>query len=184
MCCNVRFSLTKSSSFQTLPVHLLLFIRWCLRGVHFIRLCWINRKWDDKNRAADSNVDCFSSMILSVFCLLSSTLGNSSALLATPALFGEFGHNPGGALPYKGLNTLSLTGYLFLANFWIGYSFGLNVLKNRTIFVLNRVRVWGAGPHLPTQGYIEYPPGGNTAEIKDIPKDQYRQYIVLNLNCI
>ena len=26
------------------------------------------------------------------------------------------------------------------------------------IFVLNRVRVCGAGPHLPTQGYIEYPP--------------------------
>ena len=26
------------------------------------------------------------------------------------------------------------------------------------IFVLNRVRVWGAGPHLPIQGYIEYPP--------------------------
>ena len=25
------------------------------------------------------------------------------------------------------------------------------------IFVLNRVRVWGAAPHLPTQGYIEYP---------------------------
>ena len=27
------------------------------------------------------------------------------------------------------------------------------------IFVLNRVRVLGAEPHLPTQGYIEYPPG-------------------------
>ena len=26
------------------------------------------------------------------------------------------------------------------------------------IFVLNRVRVWGATLHLPTQGYIEYPP--------------------------
>ena len=26
------------------------------------------------------------------------------------------------------------------------------------IFVLNRVRVLGAEPHLPTQGYIEYPP--------------------------
>ena len=24
--------------------------------------------------------------------------------------------------------------------------------------VLNRVRIRGAGPHLPTQGYIEYPP--------------------------
>ena len=33
------------------------------------------------------------------------------------------------------------------------------------IFVLNRVRVWGAALHLPTQGYIEYPPppGGGGA---------------------
>ena len=28
------------------------------------------------------------------------------------------------------------------------------------IFVLNRVRVSGAGPHLPTQGYIQYLPRG------------------------
>ena len=33
---------------------------------------------------------------------------------------------------------------------WVGKS---------AIFVLNRVRVWGAAPHLPNQGYIEYPPG-------------------------
>ena len=32
---------------------------------------------------------------------------------------------------------------------WVGKS---------AIFVLNRVRVWGAAPHLPSQGYIEYPP--------------------------
>ena len=32
---------------------------------------------------------------------------------------------------------------------WVGKS---------AIFVLNRVRVWGAVPHLPNQGYIEYPP--------------------------
>ena len=33
---------------------------------------------------------------------------------------------------------------------WVGKS---------AIFVLNRVRVWGAAPHLPgNQGYIEYPP--------------------------
>ena len=52
------------------------------------------------------------------------------------------------------------------------FGFGLNILKkgiknrnsalNRVgksaIFVLNRVRVRGAGPHLPTQGYIEYFP--------------------------
>jgi len=47
------------------------------------------------------------------------------------------------------------------------YVFGLNV-KNRNsvlnrvgksaIFVLNSVSVWGAGPHLPPQGYIVYPP--------------------------
>ena len=34
----------------------------------------------------------------------------------------------------------------------------LNRVGKSAIFVLNRVRVWGAGPHLPTQGYIEYPP--------------------------
>ena len=34
---------------------------------------------------------------------------------------------------------------------WVGKS---------AIFVLNRVRVWGAALHLPNQGYIEYPPPG------------------------
>ena len=34
----------------------------------------------------------------------------------------------------------------------------LNRVGKSAIFVLNRVRVWGAEPHLPTQGYIEYPP--------------------------
>ena len=34
----------------------------------------------------------------------------------------------------------------------------LNRVSILSIFVLNWVRVWGAGPHLPTQGYIEYPP--------------------------
>ena len=33
----------------------------------------------------------------------------------------------------------------------------LNRVGTSAIFVLNRVRVWGTGPHLPTQGYIEYP---------------------------
>ena len=37
-----------------------------------------------------------------------------------------------------------------------------NSVSNRVgksaIFVLNRVRVWGSAPHLPTQGYIEPPP--------------------------
>ena len=34
----------------------------------------------------------------------------------------------------------------------------LNRVGKSAIFVLNRVRVWGAAPHLPTQGYIKYPP--------------------------
>ena len=34
----------------------------------------------------------------------------------------------------------------------------LNRVGKSAIFVLNRVRVWGAEPHLPTQGYIEYSP--------------------------
>ena len=38
-----------------------------------------------------------------------------------------------------------------------------NSVSNRVgksaIFVLNKVKVIGAGPNLPTQGYIEYPPG-------------------------
>ena len=35
----------------------------------------------------------------------------------------------------------------------------LNRVGKSAIFVLNRIRIWGAAPHLPTQGYIEYPPG-------------------------
>ena len=34
----------------------------------------------------------------------------------------------------------------------------LNRVEKSAIFVLNGVRVWGAEPHLSTQGYIEYPP--------------------------
>ena len=34
----------------------------------------------------------------------------------------------------------------------------LNRVGKSAIIVLNRVRVRGAAPHLPTQGYIEYPP--------------------------
>ena len=36
----------------------------------------------------------------------------------------------------------------------------LNRVGKSAIFVLNRVRVCGAGPRFPTQGYIEYPPRG------------------------
>ena len=36
----------------------------------------------------------------------------------------------------------------------------LSRVGKSAIFVLNRVRVWGAEPHPPTQGYIEYPPPG------------------------
>ena len=40
----------------------------------------------------------------------------------------------------------------------------LNRVGTSAIFVLNRVRVWGTGPHRPTQGYIEFspPPPGCT----------------------
>ena len=55
---------------------------------------------------------------------------------------------------------------------YTGYSVVLNVLNSRVskigivlnrvgksvIFVLNRVSVRGAGPHLPTQGYSQLPP--------------------------
>ena len=34
----------------------------------------------------------------------------------------------------------------------------LNRVGKSAIFVLNRVREGGAGPHLATQGYIEFPP--------------------------
>ena len=43
----------------------------------------------------------------------------------------------------------------------------LNRAGKSAIFVLNRVRVLGAGPHLPIQGYIKYPPPpppGSTVE--------------------
>ena len=45
-------------------------------------------------------------------------------------------------------------------------NFVLNRVGKSAIFVLNRVRVWGAEPHLPTQGYIEYPspPPGDAAK--------------------
>ena len=40
----------------------------------------------------------------------------------------------------------------------------LKLVGKSAIFVLNRVRVWGATPHLPTQGYIEYSrPGVNSS---------------------
>ena len=87
---------------------------------------------------------------------------------------------PGGVLPYKGLmGTCSQPGYVFrdfclkqgidLSIFVLNRISVLNrVSKNRdsvlnrvgksAIFVLNRVKVCGAAPHLPTQGYIEYPP--------------------------
>ena len=82
--------------------------------------------------------------------------------------------DPRGVLPYKGLmGTCGQPGYVF-RDFCLkqGIEFIIFCLKqgiknrnsvlNRVgksaIFVLNRVRVWGATPHLPTQGYIEYPP--------------------------
>ena len=47
----------------------------------------------------------------------------------------------------------------------------LNRVGKSAIFVLIRVRVWGAEPHLPTQGYIEYqppPPLGHKPADKDM----------------
>ena len=44
------------------------------------------------------------------------------------------------------------------------------------IFVLNRVRVWGAAPYLPTQGYVEYPPpppGWSTSYILLLKRNLY-----------
>ena len=41
----------------------------------------------------------------------------------------------------------------------------LNRVGKSAIFVLNRVRVRGAGPHLPTQGYNERPPRGGGLRI-------------------
>ena len=38
------------------------------------------------------------------------------------------------------------------------FGFSLLTVRKLAIFVLSRVRVSGAGPHLPTQEYIEYPP--------------------------
>ena len=50
----------------------------------------------------------------------------------------------------------------------------LNRVGKSEIFVLNRVRIWGAAPHLPTQGYIEYPPG--VADPQNSPKNtRYRE---------
>ena len=58
------------------------------------------------------------------------------------------------------------------------------LLGKSSIFVLNRVRVWGAGPHLPTQGYIEYPPpppGGGRVNrlwmLKGLIKSQAEPYL-------
>ena len=49
----------------------------------------------------------------------------------------------------------------------------LNGVGKSVIFVLNRVTVWGAGPHLPTQGYIEYPPGG----LKTVQPNSFSKFI-------
>ena len=50
-----------------------------------------------------------------------------------------------------------------------------NSVSNRAgksaIFVLNKVKVLGAGPQLPTQGYIEYPP--DAASRKSVETQAY-----------
>ena len=104
-----------------------------------------------------------------------------SVFFISPHLPYVFGHvSPGGVLPYKGLmGTCGQPGYVF-RDFCLkqGIEFIIFCLKqdkclkqgiknrnsvlNRVgksaIPVLNRVRVWGTAPHLPTHGYIEYPP--------------------------
>lgn len=82
----------------------------------------------------------------------------------------EWLRKPPGVLPYKGLiGTCGQLGCVF-RDFCLKQSIEfiifclnhrnsvLNVVGKLAIFVLIRVRVWGAGPHLPTPGYIEYPP--------------------------
>ena len=79
-------------------------------------------------------------------------------------------------------NGLNKKEFRYLLLSYTGYGFGLNVLNRvskigilsytgyenqRFLFV--RVRVWGAGPYLPTQGYIEYLPSPG-ATTKRFPK--------------
>ena len=115
---------------------------------------------------------------ISAFCLLrclvyagkySTHIRKAIAHLQCRALEG------GGELPYKGLmGTCGQAGYvfrdfclkqgikfiIFCLNQGIDLSiFVLNRVGKSAIFVSNSVRVWGAAPHLPTQRYIEYPPG-------------------------
>ena len=58
----------------------------------------------------------------------------------------------------------------------------LNRVGKSAIFVLNRVRVWGDTPHLPTQGYIEYPPGlWAVLYITNYTNIQARSYLYANM---
>ena len=50
----------------------------------------------------------------------------------------------------------------------------LNRVGKSAIFVLNRVRVLGAGPHLPSQGYIEYLPPGPPTHILFSVKSKFK----------
>ena len=53
----------------------------------------------------------------------------------------------------------------------------LNRVGKSAIFVLNRVGVWGAKPHLPTQGYIEYPsPPGHHWQLAEGSRGRQRTY--------
>ena len=59
----------------------------------------------------------------------------------------------------------------------------LNRVGKSAIFVLNRVRVWRAFSHLPTEGYIEYPPPPTTHPRKASHKrEQHPSHSNLLLN--
>ena len=64
----------------------------------------------------------------------------------------------GGVLPHKGvLIRVSIYQDKCLKQGIKNRNSVLNRVGKSATFVLNRV--WGAAPHLPTQGYVEYPPG-------------------------
>ena len=61
---------------------------------------------------------------------------------------------PGEIIPYRSLMGMcGKSGYLFLAivlnRVWFWVKFFKQGIKNRRIFVLSRIMVWGAVPHLP-----------------------------------
>ena len=82
-------------------------------------------------------------------------------------------------------NGLNKKEFWYLLLSYTGYGFGLNVLNRvgkSVIFILNRVRVWGAGPHLPTQGYIKYPPPPHPGGIEKLTFQKQALHLTLTTN--